>query len=89
MDRKTMKPDDLACFQDDTIGGRISLARDALDLPIDTLARNLGVQSQTWADWENDRANPQASRLAMIAGTLDVSLSWLLTGRGLGPRWVQ
>lgn len=71
---------------DDTIGGRISLARDALDVSAQSMAKVVGVETSTWSDWENDRAAPRANRLAMIAGVLSVSLSWLLTGRGAGPR---
>lgn len=71
---------------DDTIGGRISLARDALDVSAQSMAKVVGVETSTWCDWENDRAAPRANRLAMIAGVLSVSLSWLLTGRGAGPR---
>lgn len=71
---------------DDTIGGRISLARDALDVSAQSMAEVVGVETSSWCDWENDRAAPRANRLAMIAGVLSVSLSWLLTGRGAGPR---
>lgn len=71
---------------DDTIGGRISLARDALDVSAQSMAKVVGVETSTWCDWENDRAAPRANRLVMIAGVLSVSLSWLLTGRGAGPR---
>ncbi|WP_457580379.1 helix-turn-helix domain-containing protein [Ensifer canadensis] len=74
------------CTQDDTIGGRMSLARDALDVSAQRAARIVGVETSTWFNWENDRDAPRANRLAMIAGVLSVSLSWLLTGRGQGPR---
>lgn len=74
------------CAQDDTLGGRMSLARDALDVSAQRAARILGVETSTWSNWENDRDAPRANRLAMIAGVLSVSLSWLLTGRGQGPR---
>lgn len=71
---------------DDTIGGRISLARDALDVSAQSMAEVVGVETSTWCDWENDRAAPRANRLATIAGVLSVSLPWLLTGRGAGPK---
>ncbi|KOF20112.1 hypothetical protein AC244_09435 [Ensifer adhaerens] len=77
------------CTQDDTIGGRMSLARDALDVSAQSVAKVVGVETSTWFDWENDRAAPRANRLAMIAGVLSVSLSWLLTGRGTGPRYLS
>ncbi|NVD42735.1 transcriptional regulator [Ensifer sp. HO-A22] len=78
--------ENVACVQDDTIGGRMSLARDALNVSAQSAAKIVGVETKTWFDWENDRAAPRANRLAMIAGVLSVSLSWLLTGRGAGPR---
>lgn len=72
---------------DDTMGGRISLARDARDISIEHAARDLGVEADTWAAWENDRAEPQSNRVEMMAGVLQVSVSWLVSGSGAGPRW--
>lgn len=77
--------EDVAIDIDDTIGGRISLARDALDMPVEQVSRLIGVTGQTWLNWENDRSAPQASHLEDIAGALNVSLFWLLSGRGTGP----
>ncbi|WP_160003578.1 helix-turn-helix domain-containing protein [Rhizobium sp. 18055] len=73
---------------DDTIGGRISLARDAVDLPIDDAARRLGITPDMWSAWENDRAEPFADSLEAIACTLEVSLAWLVSGHGRGPIWL-
>ncbi|MBP2549542.1 transcriptional regulator with XRE-family HTH domain [Neorhizobium galegae] len=72
---------------DDTFGGRISLARDALAFSLDDAARVIGVDAQTLRHWENDRAAPPPRQLAALAGVLAVSLSWLMTGRGHGPDW--
>lgn len=77
--------DDLDFAQDDTLGGRISLAREASRLTMAQAARRLGVQTSSWNAWECDRANPRSNRLAMMAGLLGVSPSWLLTGVGAGP----
>jgi HTH-type transcriptional regulator, cell division transcriptional repressor len=74
---------------DDTIGGRISLARDARDISIDEAARVLGVEPGTWQSWENDRAEPRSNRLDMMAGVLQVSVAWLMSGSGVGPRWSE
>lgn len=76
---------DLDFAQDDTLGGRISLAREAARLTMAQAARRLGVQTSSWNAWECDRANPRSNRLAMMAGLLGVSPSWLLTGVGAGP----
>ncbi|HEX2148090.1 MAG TPA: helix-turn-helix transcriptional regulator, partial [Pseudorhizobium sp.] len=48
---------------DDTLGGRLSLARDAATLSAEEIAAILGVERQTWMNWENDRAAPSANRL--------------------------
>lgn len=73
----------------DTLGGRISLARDTLEMSVEHSARVLGVNAQTWVNWENDRAEPRANRLPMLAGILQVSLCWLMTGNGHGPDWKE
>lgn len=75
----------LAATADDTIGGRISLARDAAGLTIEKISAIAGVTIETWTNWENDRAEPRANRLDMLARILQVSVAWLLDGKGQGP----
>lgn len=70
----------------DTLGGRISRARDALSLSTSQLARRLGVKSETVAAWECDRSEPRANRLTMLAGVMGVSPTWLLNGVGEAPQ---
>ena len=70
---------------DDTLGGRISLARDAAGLSIEQAAQRLGVMTESWNAWERDRDVPRVNRLTMMAGLLGVSPSWLLAGMGAGP----
>lgn len=72
---------------DDTLGGRISLARDARDISVEEAAQTLGIEPATWSDWENDRSEPVFDRLEMMASVLQVSVAWLADGRGKGPRW--
>lgn len=72
---------------DDTLGGRISLARDACELSIEDAAEMTGVDADAWLAWENDRDEPLATQIEAIAGCLKVSLYWLLSGRGSGPEW--
>ncbi|WP_425483191.1 helix-turn-helix domain-containing protein [Chelativorans alearense] len=67
------------------MGGRLSRARDAAGLTVAELARRLGVKTSTIQAWETDRSQPRANRLAMLAGVLNVSLSWLLHGIGTSP----
>lgn len=70
---------------DDTIGGRITRARNAQGLTVAQLARRLGLRTTTLSHWENDRAEPRPNRLLMLAGVLAVSPTWLLTGQGTAP----
>jgi len=71
---------------EDTLGGRISLAREIAGLSATQAAQRLGVMPESWNAWERDRDAPRANRLANMAGVLGVSLSWLLSGEGEGPR---
>jgi transcriptional regulator with XRE-family HTH domain len=49
------------------------------------LAKRIGVKKKTLEDWEDDIRDPRAMRLSMLAGLLNISLLWLLTGEGDGP----
>ena len=69
----------------DTLGGRISLARETKAISIEKAAERLGVLPSSWNAWECDRDVPRANRLTMMAGVLGVSPSWLLAGVGEGP----
>lgn len=73
-------------FSDDkaTFGDRLAGAREAAGLTQGELARKLGVKEKTIHAWEDDLSEPRANRLQMLAGLLNVSLMWLLTGRGEG-----
>ena len=67
-----------------TFGDRIIAAREAVGLSQSELARKLGVQLKTVKKWEEDLADPRANKLQMIAGLLNVSITWLLMGHGTG-----
>lgn len=67
-----------------TFGDRMSGAREAAGLSQEELARHLGVRLSTIQAWEDDSAEPRANRLQMMAGMLNVSIRWLLTGEGEG-----
>lgn len=67
-----------------TLGDRIALARQRQGLTEAQLARRLGLRTQTVANWEADRAEPRANKLQMLAGFLNVSMVWLMTGEGPG-----
>jgi len=67
-----------------TFGDRLALARESQNLTQEQLAKRLGLRVQTIRNWEFDRSEPRANRLQMIAGFLNVSMIWLLTGEGEG-----
>lgn len=69
----------------DTLGGRIVYAREAQELTTSQLARRLGIKTETLHDWETDRSEPRSNRLLTLAGVLNVSPTWLLTGAGEVP----
>lgn len=73
-------------YSDDfaTFGDRIASARDALGLTQHQLSRRIGVQEETLAAWETDRSEPRANKVQMLAGVLNVSLVWLMSGEGEG-----
>ncbi|WP_118136760.1 helix-turn-helix transcriptional regulator [Oceanicella sp. SM1341] len=68
-----------------TFGDRVTAAREALGLSVSQLSRQLGVKTETILNWEADRSEPRANKLQMLAGVLNVSLVWLMTGEGEGP----
>jgi len=69
-----------------TFGDRLVLAREAMGLGQGQLARRMGVKLQTLRNWEEDRSEPRANRLQMLAGMLNVSMVWLMSGRGAPPQ---
>lgn len=70
----------------DTIGGRLSRAREASGLSASELAWRLGVKTATINAWERDRSEPGAHRVQKLAGLLGTSISWILHGIGAAPR---
>ena len=67
-----------------TFGDRVAAAREMLGFNQHEFAERLGVLQETLADWEDDRAEPRANRLQMLAAMLNVSMGWLLNGEGDG-----
>ena len=67
-----------------TFGDRLALAREAQGMTQAELAQRIGTRLQTLKNWEDDRSEPRANRLQMLAGLLGVSMVWLLTGEGEG-----
>ena len=67
-----------------TFGDRIIAARESVGLNQSDFARKLGVQLKTVKKWEEDLSEPRANKLQMIAGLLNVSITWLIMGQGAG-----
>ena len=72
-----------------TFGDRIRAARSRLGLSVVDLARAMAVKQKTIEAWEMDRVVPRANKLQMLAGVLNVSVGWLLTGAGDGVEPVE
>lgn len=67
-----------------TFGDRVAGAREAVGMTQAQLARRLGVKKTTLIGWEQDMSEPRANKLSMMAGLVNVSIMWLLTGEGDG-----
>ncbi|MEO0822952.1 MAG: helix-turn-helix transcriptional regulator [Pseudomonadota bacterium] len=67
-----------------TFGDRLVAARESQGLTQSQLARRLGLRVDTVRNWEADRSEPRANRVQMLAGFLNVSMVWLMTGEGDG-----
>lgn len=70
----------------DTIGGRIRALRRALDMTVETAARRAGVSRISFMNWESGAVkNPDQKRLGAFCKPADVSLAWILEGKGPRP----
>ena len=67
-----------------TLGDRLSAARNAKGLTVSGLAEKLGVEVHAVEAWEGDADAPRAKRTQMLAGLLNVSIVWLMSGEGNG-----
>jgi transcriptional regulator with XRE-family HTH domain len=71
--------------EDTTLGGRISMAREVSGLSVGQVVKRLGVKATTYKGWEADRSEPRANKLVALAGILNVSPPYLLSGLGKQP----
>ena len=67
-----------------TFGDRLVAARENSNLSQQDVAKRLGVKNSTIKSWENDNSEPRANRLSMLAGLLNVSITWLISAEGAG-----
>ena len=70
----------------DTLGGRITRARDMAALSLQETASRIGVTDETLSEWESDRSEPRANKIMTLAGILGVSPAWLISGVGEAPQ---
>jgi HTH-type transcriptional regulator, cell division transcriptional repressor len=68
--------------EDTTLGGRVFQAREAAGLTVSQIINRLGVRKATYLGWEADRSEPRANKLVALAGILNVSPTYLLSGLG-------
>lgn len=66
-----------------TLGQRISSARMARGLSVAQLARRISVRTSTLQSWEQDRSEPRASKMQILAGVLTVPVVWLMAGESI------
>ena len=67
-----------------TFGDRVAGAREQAGMTQKQLAKRLGIRLSTLRAWEDDLSEPRANRLSIMAGILNVSMMWLITGEGDG-----
>ena len=61
------------------------MARETSGLSVDQVVKRLGVRATTYEAWESDRSEPRANKLVALAGILNISPSYLLSGLGKQP----
>ena len=71
-----------------TFGDRLEAAREAKGLTVNGLAEKLGVDARTVEAWESDADEPRSNRIQMLAGLLNVSIVWLISGESSGTSHV-
>ena len=67
-----------------TFGDRLLPAREKSNLSWQNLANRLGVKNSTFKSWKNDNSERQANSLSMLAGLLNVSITWLISAEVSG-----
>lgn len=71
-----------------TFGDRLEAAREAKGLTVVSLAEKIGVDERTVEGWESNTDEPRANRIQLLAGLLNVSFAWLISGEGNGTSQV-
>ncbi len=66
----------------DTLGARISKAREQSGLNLTTAAKLAGIKRETLKSWEIDASEPRVAKLNMLAGIFGVSVTYFLADEG-------
>lgn len=72
-----------------TIGARIEAARKAKGLTVHALSEKLGVNDGVIEAWETVEREPRSNRIQMLAGLLNISIMWLITGDSNGTDHIE
>lgn len=67
-----------------TFGDRLEAARETKGLTVNGLAEKLGVNVRDVESWESDADAPRGNLTQLLAGLLNVSIVWLISGIGNG-----
>jgi transcriptional regulator with XRE-family HTH domain len=72
-----------------TLGNRLQAARKAKGLSEAALSEKLGVPLDAIEAWEADEREPRSNRIQMLAGLLNISIMWLITGNSNGTDHIE
>ena len=67
-----------------TLAERIRWRREQLGLTQEDIARHFGITRNAVQQWEAGKTAPRGGRLRGLAGVLQRSVQWLVTGEGEG-----
>jgi transcriptional regulator with XRE-family HTH domain len=68
-----------------SMGQRIKIARQRLNMTQDELAGALGVKYQSVSQWERGLGGPGPERIPALRRALKVTYAWLMEGTGAPP----
>lgn len=69
-------------------GKRLARVRKGRGLSQEKLAHEVALASGTISKYENGKLPPGFEQLSSLSEKLDVSLDWLVRGRGAAPAWL-
>jgi len=77
---KKLKAEDIKPLEDTTFNARLKISRRNKSLTQKELASLIGVDKQAISNWETTQRLPTPQHMVKLAGVLDVTVSYLLTG---------